>query len=179
MIKIRSSLFETNSSSVHTISIDKDFDVESIENPVEKVAEILKEYVDNYYSENYKIVFGGEYGWGYEELDSIKSILDYLFTYLYKSNKIYIPENEYDFESYDENFSESKDVFVIFMNKVKEELEYEYEGIKFVIEPGSYIDHQSVSNLNLFEYNNYENTEENLVKLLFGKSIICIDNDNH
>lgn len=178
MIKIRSSLFETNSSSVHTISIDKDFDVESIKNPVEKIAEILKRYIVSYRDTNY-IIFGGEYGWGYEELDYTKGILDYLFTYLYKSNKIYIPENEYDFESYDENFSESKDVFVIFMNKVKEELEYEYEGIKFVIEPGSYIDHQSVSNLNLFEYNNYENTEENLIKLLFGKSIICIDNDNH
>lgn len=60
-IKLRRSVFETNSSSVHTLSFRK---TECVTGEVE-VGESL-------------VVGLGEYGWGYEELDSPLEKLDYL-----------------------------------------------------------------------------------------------------
>jgi hypothetical protein len=131
MIKIRYSVWETNSSSSHSLSIiDGGYNLPT---PNEKEL----------------ILIGGEYGWGYDKLT----------TWLEKANYLAVEaQNDYRRQE-------------MFENVLKEVLKLD----SIIYNLGdSYIDHQSSGKIW------GKITSESMLKLvIFGDSIIEIDNDNH
>ena len=78
MKQIRKSLFETNSSSTHSISIANPFDKECFAND-------LNTFVNP--DDNYLHVEFGEFGWGYEKYNDCYTKLQYLLTLIAEINK--------------------------------------------------------------------------------------------
>lgn len=150
-IQIRSGVFETNSSSQHSLVISKVRE------------EPTKKQLNGYF---------GEYGWGYEELTTQEEKLSYILTRMAMS----IVEDNSDIRELDKllkspifkKFDELVQIMTGFgINMDECLLSNRYYGGRF-----GYIDHQSVDVLD-------EYTLEELVDIIFSESKIIIDNDNH
>lgn len=152
----------------------------SFEEAAKKIAELFKSNDMIERSDRYFVVLGGEYGWGYDALTTPIEKLNYIFTFLYRSHGAWAKVDGYDYEIFEETFKDSNDVAAILFNKVKEILDCEYDGITFVLEPDSYIDHQSATSdgESILEFHSEDDTMENLISLVFGNSEIEIKSDN-
>lgn len=175
MKTIRKNIFETNSSSVHTLVIAHD-------NP-----EIPKS----------KLFFGlGEFGWGPELLNSIGERASYLWTYIVN----YLAGEESEFSWNDENFREDvsriahkyADKLSSILSKYDIECEFDYRKSNGFFE--GYIDHSADWNTYNYDKENRKYTRNNdspfeemlrdgneqmLIDYLFSdKSQIEVINDN-
>lgn len=153
MKTIRRSVFETNSSSTHSISI------------VSK---------DNYQNLKQNVIVAefGEFGWGYDNLNTVYEKLSYVLTMI-----------QYKVHECDD------------LNKIKESMYYkwlyemiqQYTGATLEInETGDeyynmgYIDHQSTDILDEYWSDIEEEFKSNMKEIIFNdKYSIKIDNDNH
>ena len=149
MKKVRVSVFETNSSSMHSLSIGSD-----------KKMEVLDE------EKKEEIVLGtGEYGWGPENLTTWLEKADYLAVdainredekekgLLLEALSLAFPNATFEFALLDQDEDDEED-------ETKT-----YSG---------YLDHESVGTI----WSELD-TVEKVFKVLFGNSIIVVDNDNH
>ena len=149
MQKVRVSVFETNSSSMHSLSIGSN-----------KKMEVLDE------EKTEEIILGiGEYGWGPENLTTWLEKADYLAVdvinredeikkgMLLEALSLAFPNATFEFAllepENDEDIDETKT----------------YSG---------YIDHESVGTV----WSDLETVEE-VFRVVFGNSIIVVDNDNN
>lgn len=166
MKQIRRGVFETNSSSMHSLSIKKSNTYGNLP-------------VDEY--ENKVITHFGEFGWGYDIYTDPENKLSYLVTMLVETHgDCYSMEELYDTE----DFRKINDVVAEYCNcdgiLIDEKLEqatswdgkekYEWN------EHGGYIDHQSVESIDgLLDF--YGCTIE---EFIFNEGVtLIIDNDNH
>ena len=130
MLKIRRSIFETNSSSSHSLSLGG--------NAKKEVSE-----------EKISIIVGsGEYGWGFEKLKHWISKADYLGVEAYE----------------DENKKEL----------LERALKMAYPNITIGYSDEGYIDHQSYG-----EIWSELTSVKDVYNVIFGNSVVIIDNDNH
>lgn len=177
-IKTRISVFETNSSSCHSISIakgSKDVLYDTIE-PNEKGEVILDLH--------------REFGWNYEEYNDPMSKANYLFIYIMDWSNLFEWEDQYVkkegketklsvqelFDKYvkDSTFWKIFETVILYHTKGKKiKLSFSYDGY---YEYG-YIDHDSVENEDLHYL--FENPKLMKEFLFNPNSILIIDNDNH
>ena len=180
MQTIRKSVFETNSSSVHSLTVKKN-DM------------VLKPYKMDLNYENKLVLEFGEYGWGYDTLTTVFDKLCYLLTMVGEtelrnmSHEITSPHDVLKNSSgfiLLENFVTQwiVDCAGIEINGLQMTIqEYRYNDslIKYIDLTDGYIDHQSVEDYSSLEDFLYQNdtSVENLV--LNDNVSIIIDNDNH
>ena len=151
MKKIRVSVFETNSSSMHSLSIGSN-----------KKMEVLDE------EKTEEIILGiGEYGWGPEHLTTWLEKADYLAVdainredeikkgLLLEALSLAFPNAVFEFALLEPENDEDED----------EDETKTYSG---------YIDHQSIGTV----WSDLETVEE-VFRVVFGDSIIVVDNDNN
>jgi len=152
MLKIRKDVFETNSSSCHTLVIKNNtqYDTISLDGPQ-------------------LCLCGGEYGWNYENLVSAEDKANYVATLLKYINESCYNKELSSWAKINEKIC--KDNF--------EQVVKEQTGAKEIIYnlESAYIDHQSCESASDFKFLLDKNKIKNLI---FGKaSYIVIDNDNH
>jgi len=151
---IRKSVFETNSSSMHSVAI-----IGSNRDSISKL------YANN---DNEITVYPGEYGWGYETLREPSEKLSYIVTTIAEKNGRESLEDTIFFKWLDEmifDYTGSK----LFVHK-SEDKYYPY----------GYVDHQSTDTLDDFWSVNEDVFKNNMRDLIFNdKYFIIIDNDNH
>lgn len=163
---IRHGVFETNSSSMHSISIKGE---------------------DSYnkFNEDVIVVYPGEFGWGYEELHDPYDKLSYVLTAIQYYDDV--PNTEEGIKS---------SIFYKWLQEMIRdycgaELEFRCHNKGDYYEAG-YIDHESIYMLSDdvwvgndivrsgFWSNDEETFKENMKELIFNdKYYIIIDNDNH
>lgn len=185
---IRHNVFETNSSSCHSLSLQTNKDGEPETNPV--------------FFDNYKIDDNGvlsfdtdEYGWGMAELYSFYDKLSYVMTYCITTDRyedfMFVLKVLHDVTQFQSLYYEKFNLLVGTWNDDTERVEFVNDAmVKFVFaedldiynffkrvnkETYSYIDGQSIDLLNDVIKDEYK-----LKNLLFCKqSYIQTDNDNH
>lgn len=162
-VQIRRHVFETNSSSSHSVSYSNNATA-----PLN--LEVMKRSLD---SRGTGVIVGtfGEYGWGYECLNSFDEKLSYALTSIrYFDNGI--TENA-------EQLMQTNSFQWI--NEVLQES----VGLTLVLGGSNdlgYIDHQSSTTLSDYDFmsHNEDEFKAGIRNLLFNESIcIIIDNDNH
>lgn len=161
IVKTRSSVFETNSSSTHSISIDPNIDIMSTTGlSVNKDGKLV-------------IKLDEDFGWGIESHDDAYTKAQYLLTQCLQ----YVEEVEGENLSYEERYVTSKKGHE-YMDRVKkviaEVLDLDVNNIE-VIKDGGIIDHQSAC-----EFTEILEDEDLIKDVIFNPgSILRIDNDNH
>lgn len=161
--QIRRSVFETNSSSMHSLSI--------------KGRKGITEYLHVDADSNKVITKFGGFGWGYEKYNDPETKLSYLVTMLMATHP-YCFSLEELYET--EDFKKINDVVASRCKcdgiTIDEEIkEVCYEGMSWADHDG-YIDHQSVERIDDL-MKEYDCTIE---EFIFDKGIeLIIDNDNH
>ena len=170
---LRHAVFETNSSSCHSLALIKS---ENGERSLSKL------YTDYQLDKNGNLHFNaGEYGWGFDVLSDFQSKLDYVMTYAIRKGSYYdfldLMKSLHDVTQFNKlyycdqlvgywNEEENKFKFSDYYSDV-DDLEYDIGD--------AYIEHDSLDLLNgIIE------DEDKLKNLLFVKeSEIVIENDNH
>ena len=159
---IRNKVFETNSSSSHSVTVRG------------------KAHVENHYTlpDIIKIRLG-EYGWGYDRLWGFKDKLAYALSMILCTE--YPNYNHYD-EEYiiNQDVLESLDGYKILLDAINKH--GECNAIEIIRQGGfypyGYIDHQSCNYSSLQDFLDDWNIDAE--RLLFDDSVsIIIDNDNH
>lgn len=169
MIKIRNNVFETNSSSTHSVSIrgrDKEL---KFDKPTLSVN-----------NENMVVSGFGEFGWEVESYIEQDTKLRYLLTMIMEFNKWDNP----DFEIYqDEDFKKVEEVVKEYCNcdgiEIDSEIRLErYDGYCYWKFDG-YIDHQSIEDYRCL--GNFLNDYGLTIKeFIFSPDVVLhTDNDNH
>lgn len=161
MKQIRRNVFETNSSSTHSITYSKHY--------IKCTNNIEVDEIDN------KVhVCLGEFGWEIDSHEDSSTKLQYLITYVCAQNGLTTWWSE---DGFDEKVVELRSLedFKNIEECVKDELGC--DGIEIDSLDG-YIDHQSLYGSNLQEYFDYEGVS-NLYEYIFGNIIVHTDNDNH
>ena len=159
MRQIRNGVFETNSSSVHSITVcNKELEENRI--PIDEDG-----YIHAYFS---------EFGWDIDDYYDQESKLSYLLTMAAHLNNCYpycfAPQEQ---EEIIEKFVQTDD----FKRISSEIADYaNCEGVILDLSEG-YIDHQSIYNNSLDEFLEWNNT--NIIDFVFGGVIIHTDNDNY
>jgi len=161
MIKFRKNVFETNSSSMHSIAIGN---YDELSKPNYKYS--ITAYTNNF-------------GWGYDELITPLEKLSYVLT----SVKYHTYDKE-DCKRYYkyicDMFSEYTGVKVKFGSKCKCEDEGEDEYEDWWCDCFGVIDHQSTDLLNDWWSDDEEELKNKMKELIFNnKYKIIIDSDNH
>lgn len=160
---IRRRVFETNSSSTHSLSIVG-----------------ASHMVSPSYGPREIVVSPGEYGWGYERLYDPLSKLSYIVTAI----------QYYDQDIYTQIRSDNEDAAAINASryfKWLSEMTEEYTGWTLTYKkskkdwyPHGYIDHQSVDLLDDYFIDNETEFKSNMRDIIFNdKYQIITDNDNH
>lgn len=144
MIKTRRNVFETNSSSMHSLSIASG--VDKSDDSLEKNGVIFVEL--------------GQYGWGYDELNTTDEKLRYVLTHIHYG---VIDESALD---------TVKDL-------VKSKTGSDIEIINYD-ENNFWIDHQSTDMLDDFYYDSGLSYRDFIEQVIFNPNyVIIIDNDNN
>jgi len=162
---IRHSVFETNSSSCHSICVKKGMELNNIP------------YVDT--SGNIEIP-SGEFGWEINSYDDFYSKAAYLAIYIRDWSDNNLEKFKELFESIIKEFTGCETISYEDKFWDTEIREYEYEGTKRTYKSKlgeGYIDHQSVEDNDLdylFDY-----IELMKVFLFSSQSVLHTDNDNH
>lgn len=170
--QMRRSVFETNSSSTHSISIRK--------------GDISNSYlrVDPY--DNKIHISFGEYGWGYETLNTQYERLSYLCTMLLETeaNKVFSIKDIYEtngFKLIDEVISSKCNCDGIYFDDKIEINSYKNskEEDVYYVDIDGYIDHQSCedyTSINEF----LKDWDTDIENFIFNDNVtVIIDNDNH
>lgn len=154
---VRKGVFETNSSSMHSLAIINANDY----NP---------EY--NYPKNKTLYVYPAEYGWGYERLTEPDEKLSYLFALAASSNGLRWLDNQD--EVFVDRFFDLSEV-----KKIYDTMSDIGIAINFVIDKSSdhyfgYVDHQSIETIDTFL------GDIPIKDFIFNdKYMVIIDNDNH
>lgn len=152
---IRNGVFETNSSSSHAVSL---IGVNTWQNIIPDEDGVIHSYI-------------GEYGWGYDVLDTTAQKLSYLLTMISVTYAIFWVNDEEELNEATKGFYEDNDFLKI------EKIVCERLGAKKIVVDDwyGYIDHQSYMRIPEFleEYN------VSIEDFIFGKYEMIIDNDNH
>jgi hypothetical protein len=147
IVKTRVGVFETNSSSTHTMSIS------GLANFPKTPPKVKLDIVAD---DNIIVLGVGEYHWGYEELTGWLEIADYLIVDAYINNQV--ERIDYIIEALEYHFEDSNGRFVLAKHA----------------QIGS-IDHQSIGTTSDITISSFKDAYE----IIFGKTTIYIDNDNH
>jgi hypothetical protein len=157
MKKIRKRVFETNSSSMHSLAI--------IGSDRMSKCQLSTTIIDG---EEKIVVESGEYGWGYDTLTTPIEKLSYIVTMIpYHNSNVSISESRY---------------FKWLSDMVKDYTGYElsYQSSSSNYYEDGYIDHQSTDTLDDVWVNDEEEFKNNMKNIVFNdKYFIIIDNDNH
>ena len=170
---LRNSVFETNSSSCHSLALTKG---ENGERSLSKL------YTDYQLDKNGNLYFNlGEYGWGFDVLSDFQSKLDYVMTYAI------IKGSHYDFLDLMKALHDVTQFNQLYFGEQlvgywnEEENKFTFSGCYSDVDDlerdigDAYIDHDSLDLLNGIIADDIK-----LKNLLFVKeSEIVIDNDNH
>jgi hypothetical protein len=154
MKQIRNMVFETNSSSTHSIT--------------------LRGLKDDYIIPNYTLrVAFGEYGWEQERYDAVRDKLSYAFTMIqYK-----IPEGK---DLYFEIINSEYAKWICEMVKDFCGQEIEINKNNSIYYPCGYIDHQSTDILDDFWSDDENEFKKNMKEFIFNSKYgFVTDNDNH
>jgi hypothetical protein len=170
-IVIRSNVFETNSSSMHSVAY-RPKNSEVMFSP-EALKEKYKSITDKHIS-----VELDEFGWGYNALRSFEEKLSYVLTSLQyydndvDSDNVFSMNNSKYFKWLQELIKDTIDAEL-------DNVDESYNGKSFY-DTGAYIDHQSTDTLDDYFYIDEEEFKMKMVQLLFDDGYtIIIDNDNH
>lgn len=163
MKQVRQGVFETNSSSTHSITIsDKEIYNDFV---LEKDGKTL-------------ILTGGEFGWEEEDYSDCLSKANYIAIMLHELKNLVIRFKEYGEETYklpewaDANYGQC---YNIFMNVLKEGTGCKYIWIQNMNH--SFIDHQSIEDIT---DNEWLLDSDKVKNFIFGRrSFLRTDNDNH
>lgn len=164
MIQIRNNVFETNSSSSHSISFS------SRDSSLKENCMLIDD--DGYIHAKF-----GEFGWEIKDYYDQANKLSYLLTMAAALNGIYVYNyfcEDGEQEDAINEFIETED-----FKKISDEIAgYAHcNGIVMDYSKG-YIDHQSYENyINLDDFLDWNNT--NILDFVFGNVIVHTDNDNH
>lgn len=167
MFTIRRNVFETNSSSMHSVSYT----------PRKENAQLDLESLKEKYNGRKIVGYFGEYGLGYDVLCSLEEKLSYVLTMI----------------RYHEHVIDDEDVNVLEAFKACKyfvwlsEMFNEYLGCNLDVELSTddyykmgYIDHQSTDTLNNYFKNDEEEFKMSIMQLLLDDNYtIIIDDDNH
>lgn len=174
---IRHSVFETNSSSCHSLALAKADNCEA-----SSAATLSKLYTDYQLDENGNLHFDvGEYGWGFEVLSNFQSKLAYVMTYIIRKGSYYnfldLMKSLHDVTQFNQLYF--REQLVGYWDN--EENKFNFSGYYSDVDDlerdigHAYIDPDSLDLLNGIIQN-----EDQLKNLLFVKeSEIVIENDNH
>ena len=166
--QIRRNVFETNSSSVHSISICKNGTIQPSNLMVNE--------------ETNKIgVRFGEFGWGYDELDYQSEKLSYLLTMVAVTEGRNLERVE-DFYELD-GFIKLNEEISQYCNcdgiEVSDKMEIDEWNGKHYLDIDGYIDHQSSEDYNSLK-DFLESNRTNIIDYVFNNGVsMIIDNDNH
>jgi len=168
MKKIRKFVFETNSSSSHSITLG---DLDSFR----KDRYGLKSCIDE---NNNLVLKGGEFGWYLEDDEGAETKVNYVavaLTYYYEAAK----DNEENYYGF--TLDEINNIIELFKEVLREETDAE---VVFNFKVGwedSYIDHQSIDMIaDEIKGKNDSELKEFFYNFIFNEnSILIIDNDNH
>lgn len=158
-VKVRSGVFETNSSSSHSLVLADGF-TNMVEPPIP----------DSMMDDGAIHVFSGEYGWEIETYYDVSSKLSYLYT------DAMIGETDAD--PNDKEYQESNKNLKLIVDAVKQ-----YAGVDVVFHkeisdyhPFGYIDHQSVGLISTV----WDAGIDGVIRFVFSNdSSFETDNDNH
>lgn len=186
MKQVRNSMFETNSSSTHSVALRKP-------NMESKLTGSLTEYIDP--ADNYIHVPFGEFGWGYDEYEDAFTKLQYLLTMIaetarrdgwhpkYRNNEeFYMLDDFLLLESIVcehtlgcKGICLASEITECIYDDIVDDEGNPYHGIDF----DGYIDHQSHEDYNcLMDF--LESWETTIEQFLFDENMrIIIDNDNN
>jgi hypothetical protein len=153
---IRNGVFETNSSSMHSISL----------NVAQDEYEPIKPATGK--SKNRELTIScGEYGWGPDSCSSWGEKLSYVITSIKANSDVASIEDMQNHRFF----------------KLVKEVVHDFTGMKMVVDSlEGYIDHQSVDMLSdyLDDKKSDEDFMNDIKELIFNKKYtIVIDNDNH
>lgn len=166
MRSIRNGVFETNSSSTHSLSIRK-----SDKGLYPKTSLVVEE-------DNRIHVLLGEYGWEYEKYNRPIEKLAYLCTMCLETDGRWAESVEKFYEC--DGFKMINDAIAEYCNcdgiQIDSELTYEYERVS---SETAYIDHQSCEDY--YSVKSYlDDYGVGVVEFVFDSSVTVItDNDNH
>lgn len=179
MKTIRQGVFETNSSSTHSLTIVRPKD----EYNLSKDVPIVEYYQDKKGIQHYNciVLTGGKFGWGPEDYRDSLTKLNYCAVHFMEGAPQYEGEtNSGNYVGTDNKSVEYDRQLALFEKVVKEhtgadEIVYECSSNYGDDEGWSYIDHQSDGTASeAFK------DEETLKAFLFNRqSVLVIDNDNH
>ena len=151
----RNGVFETNSSSTHAVALTGGF---SWQNILPDKDGVIHSYL-------------GEYGWGYDILNTSAQKLSYLLTMISVTHSLFWANNDEELDERIENFYNDNNFLKI------EKIVCELLGAKKIVVDDwyGYVDHQSYMSIPEFleEYN------VSIEDFIFGKYEMIIDNDNH
>jgi len=179
-INIRKGLFETNSSSTHSISMS----MESLEN---LKCSIKPQNIDN---KKTIVIYCGEFGWECEEYNDATTKLSYLTTYLFGGYYNNLTDDELNEIIKTKTITECHKYFFEKLNGAKQKLFNKLQqivcdfcqcdqllvGADCDCYPFGYIDHQSLENAQCI----LEKDEKYILNYIFNPNTILItDNDNH
>lgn len=167
MFTIRRNVFETNSSSMHSISYS----------PKKANAQLDLEQVKGEYNGRTIVGTFGEYGWGYDVLCSLEEKLSYVLTSIRYFDRTVDEDNVDALEA----LKASK--YYVWLA----EMFHEYLGCKLDVQLNrddyytmGYIDHQSTDTLTDYIKDDEDHFKMSVMQLLLDDSYtIVIDNDNH
>jgi hypothetical protein len=156
MKQIRNSVFETNSSSTHSISISGSSFMHIPKVPL--------------------FVSFGEYGWGYDEYNDPEDKLSYILT----AAQYYTNEYDWKKKNYDAIFDSKwvKWIREMVRDYCGQEIEISLNEDTYY--PTGYIDHQSTDTLDQFWTDDEKQFKENMKQIVFNMAYtVVIDNDNN
>lgn len=161
-ILCRQGMFETNSSSTHSVVIDRNYlrwKEQAPEDGHLYLESVFPRWENNTFSTEYKVK-GGEFGWEWRLYNSLDEKLSYLTTFV----KEYSPQHE---PFLLEVFKEQTGLDLIFEEMTEEETYHK---------PWGYIDHQALEDGFI---NDYFESKEALRLLIFNRAYaIATGNDN-
>lgn len=170
MKRIRKGVFETNSSSMHSLCIHVGSDDNMQPNELdERDGFIISQFE--------------EFGWGINTINHQEDKLAYILTTIMMKQGFYPIESKEDVELFEESHLMTllKEVIEDYTGK-ELKVRYTYqeddeEDEEFI---DGYIDHESIDMLNDQLRGDDETIKENIKNIIFnGKYFILIDNDNH
>jgi hypothetical protein len=178
LIQKRIKIFETNSSSTHSIVVNSK-DISKLNNTLHTL-----HTSDN---KSYVIVECNEFGWGVDQYTDAKMKLSYLVTYICSRishdnikkikdtsilNKDIIIKNNLLETQYIELFTKLENIICKFCNC--DELKIKFDADDYF--PFGYIDHQSTA----VPLKMLHSDDDYIIDYIFNpNSTLCIDNDNH
>lgn len=176
-IQVRRSVFETNSSSTHSISI------QSRRSGTSQLEDALK-IVDGVLQ-----VELGEFGWGYDEYYDAEDKMSYLFSQIVATTHYVESETEEEFVAkmrakimatdFWKELNENGIKDFVITNKISKETMWNDKSKHYHYYEDTYVDHQSADGPAYILKYSAKNGDTYLDLILKNEYVLIIDNDNH